>query len=605
MSLVQQARKEEANTMLLDNGDLMQGSLLGSYVAQLDQLTHFGPVHPLFRVMNEMGYDAATFGNHEFNYGLELLDRIVMGAMFPYVNANIYKDEGNGDHEGLQNMYTPYVILTKRCQDNVGNWHDLKIGLIGFVPPQIMNWDQAHLQGRIIVRDMVETARHFIPKMKEAGAELIIAMAHTGFDGGESANGRGAENVVLSLSKEQGIDAITFSHTHHIFPADNLNNLDASFKDREGNLLPYIDLNRGTIHGIPSVQAGYGGAQLGIIDLQLKLQEGGWIIADAHASIRHIYDNKNAEPLVEADRGAVAILKEAHEATITYANQSIGEIDAPIYSYFALVQNDLSVQLVNRAQQEYAQRWISTNMPQYVNFPIISVASPFKAGRNGPSDYSDIPAGKLAIKSATELYPYDNTIKAVKMNKAGIQEWLEMSAGAYNQIDPQSLEEQSLLNATYSIFNFDIMGGVTYQVDVTKPAKYTPNGSINKSDAGRIYNLRYQGEMISSEQEFIVVSSNYRIFGGGNFPGMQDAELIMDSTEENRDILMNYIAAQGQLDAQIEANWSFVPIKGQVNVTFTSSPQAAKYISTPPSVKIQYTGRINSQGYGIFKIDMS
>lgn len=606
-ALIASARDEVPNTLLVDNGDLIQGTPLGTYAAKKYAAMKQGQgpyVHPAIRVMNAMGYDAATLGNHEFNYGLDMLDDVIAGADFPYVNANVYFDEGLDlePEECGRNRYKPYVILDKRCLDNAGQAHDIRIGLIGFVPPQIMDWDQANLEGRVKVKDILLSALEWVPKMKEEGADLVVALAHTGFDGKVALTDGNAENAVYPLSLVPGIDAMTFSHTHHVFPADR-HLLDASFKDESGELLPDIHLEKGTIHGIPAVQAGFGGGHLGVIDLSLQFRQGRWQVVQGTSSVRRLEKEEDAArgtPL--RDPGIAELLRQDHEATVAYANEPIGTIHAPLHSYFSLVQDDASVQLVNHAQTWYARRMIAASMPELQQLPVLSVGSPFKAGRNGPKEYADIPAGPIAIKSATELYLYDNTIKGVRISGRAVKEWLEMTAGAYNRIDPLSSEEQPLLNPQFSVFNFDVISGITYEVDVTQPAKYKLDGSLNDPDASRIVHLCYEGAPLDPDQEFIVISSNYRVFGGGNFPGIREMELVIDSEDECRQVLIDYITACGEIPAEAEPNWRITPVEGPVNVTFTTSPDAVKYAGNYPHIR--YTGRQNDQGFGIFSLDL-
>ncbi|WP_433619730.1 bifunctional 2',3'-cyclic-nucleotide 2'-phosphodiesterase/3'-nucleotidase [Paenibacillus cellulositrophicus] len=606
-ALIASARDEVPNTLLVDNGDLIQGTPLGTYAAikYAAMKQGQGPyVHPAIRVMNAMGYDAATLGNHEFNYGLDMLDEVIAGADFPYVNANVYFDEGLGlePEECGRNRYKPYVILDKRCLDDAGQDHLIRIGLIGFLPPQIMDWDQANLEGRVKVKDILLSALEWVPKMKEEGADLVVALAHTGFDGKVGLTDGNAENAVYPLSLVPGIDALTFSHTHHVFPADR-HLLDASFKDESGELLPDIHLDKGTIHGIPAVQAGFGGGHLGVIDLSLQFRQGRWQVVQGTSSVRRLEKEEDAArdtPL--RDPGIAELLRQDHEATVAYANEPIGTIHAPLHSYFSLVQDDASVQLVNHAQTWYARRMIAASMPELKQLPVLSVGSPFKAGRNGPKEYADIPAGPIAIKSATELYLYDNTIKGVRISGRAVKEWLEMTAGAYNRIDPLSLEEQPLLNPQFSVFNFDVISGITYEVDVTQPAKYKLDGSLNDPDASRIVHLCFEGAPLDPDQEFIVISSNYRVFGGGNFPGIREMELVIDSEDECRQVLIDYITECGEIPAEAEPNWHFTPVEGPVNVTFTTSPDAVKYAGDYPHIR--YTGRQNDQGFGIFSLDL-
>lgn len=595
--LVHQARAEVSNTLLVDNGDLIQGTPLGTYFAKINHEIEQRSIHPVYSVMNAMGYDAATFGNHEFNYGLDYLEQVVGDADFPYVNANVYVGEGT---ERI-NKFQPYVLLKKPCIDQHGTIHELMIGVIGLVTPQIMEWDKANLEGKVTADDIVKTAVDFVPRMRSEGADVVVVLAHTGFDGADTGE-QGAENTVLSLSHVPGIDAITFSHTHKVFPTRDLQSLDISFKDAQGNPLPDIDHVKGTIHGVAAVQAGYGGAELGVIDLTLAWHEGRWTVVDSQSHNKSIYDRKTGEPLVYPDSRLVECIASAHQATVDYANAPIGMTSEPIYSYFAFVQDDPSIQMVTNAQTWYAKRYIETHRPQDRHVPILSVGSPFKAGRNGPSEYTDIDAGPIAIKSASDLYLYDNLLKAVKVKGAVVREWLEMSAGAYNQIDPSNPEEQPLLNPLFSVYNFDIIDGVTYEIDVTQPAKYNPDGTINDANACRIVNLKVNGVPLELNDDFIVVSNNYRVYGGGNFPGILGAEVVIDSADENKQVLMDYLLQERHLDPTADHNWRIASIEAPVKVTFRSAPAAVKYLDDIP--RIQYTGRLDDQGFGTYTLDL-
>lgn len=196
------------------------------------------------------------------------------------------------------------------------------------------------------------------------------------------------------------------------------------------------------INGTPAVQAGYGGAYLGLIDLNIVYDGSDWTVdkQSSKASARSIYktENKVNIPLVEPDAAVDAAVAAAHEATIAYTGQKLGVTTAPMNSYFAMVQDDPTVQLVTYAQKWYVQNYIDINVPQYKDLAILSVGAPFKAGRNGPDEYTSIDKGDLTIRSASDLYLYDNTLKAIKVKGTVVKEWLEMSAGAFNRIKPGS-----------------------------------------------------------------------------------------------------------------------------------------------------------------------
>ncbi|WP_404328691.1 bifunctional 2',3'-cyclic-nucleotide 2'-phosphodiesterase/3'-nucleotidase [Mesobacillus maritimus] len=590
-TLVKQARAEADNSVLVDNGDLIQGNPLGTYKAKVDPLEE-GEVHPAIEAMNIMGYDMATLGNHEFNYGLEYLDEVYDDANFPYVNANVYVDDHDNDPTNDVNKYAPYKIVNKKVVDEAGKINVIKIGYIGFVPPQINEWDKAHLDGKVITKNVVEAAEKYVPQMKAEGADVVIAMAHSGFSGNEA----NTEDTVYALSKVSGVDAITFSHTHKVFPAKDVTSLDALFKGADGQPLPGVDNAKGTINGVAAVQAGYGGGALGIIDLTLQKVKGKWSVATSQSSTRAIDTVQPDEEIVEA-------VTDEHEATIEYVNTPIGTTTDDIYSYFALVQDDPSIQVVTNAQKWYVENYLELNKPELKDLPILSVGAPFKAGRNGVDEYTEIKKGDLTIRSAGDLYLYDNTLKAVKVSGSVVKEWIEMTAGKFNTIDTSTTEAQELLNPSFPVYNFDVIDGVEYQIDVTKEPKYDKNGNLINPESSRVLNLEYNGEPIDPEQEFVVVTNNYRAGGGGNFPGLKGSELVVDSADENRQILMDYISEVKEITPTADNNWSIAPILADVNVTFTTSPKAERYIGE--GSPFSYSGQIDANGFGIFNIDLN
>ncbi|MDR0137780.1 bifunctional 2',3'-cyclic-nucleotide 2'-phosphodiesterase/3'-nucleotidase [Metabacillus idriensis] len=604
-SLVKQARKEAKNHILVDNGDLIQGTPLGTYTAKIKPLKE-GEVHPVFSAMNQMDYDIATLGNHEFNYGLDFLDEAYDDANFPFVNANVYVDDHDDNPDNDKNKYAPYKILKKSVRDENGKPHVIKVGVIGFAPPQINEWDKAHLDGKVITKNIIETAEKFVPRMKKDGADLVIAMAHSGF----SSNKGNTEDVIYSLSEVPGIDAITFSHTHKVFPAKSEAALDGLFLGPDKKPLPGVDNAKGTINGVPAVQAGYGGGSLGIIDLDLKKTKGKWSIANSQSSTREIWrDVKDpvtgktvTESTVAPDSMIEKAVKGDHEATIQYVNTPIGKTTDDIHSYFSLVQDDPSIQTVTNAQKWFVEKYVTEKKPEYKDLPILSVGAPFKAGRNGPAEYTEIKKGDLTIRSAGDLYLYDNTLKAIKVKGSVVKEWIEMSAGKFNTIDPGKTETQALLNPSFQVYNFDVIDGVSYQIDVTKPAKYDPNGNVINPESSRVKELTYNGQPVNPDQDFIVVTNNYRAGGGGNFPGVKGSELVVDSADENRQILMDYISEMKEITPTADNNWSIAPIEGNVNVTFTSSPLAEGYIKAGSN--ISFTNQTDSQGFGIFKLEL-
>jgi len=588
-ALLEVARAEVTNSILVDNGDLLQGNPLGDFVARHKQLGD-GDIHPVYKAMNLLDYTVGNIGNHEFNYGLDFLAQSIAGANFPYICANVFHDDGDDDASNDVPYFDQYIIVDRRLTADDGSEHNIRIGFIGFVPPQIMQWDLSNLQGRVVAHDIVDTATAIVPKMKAEGADIVIAIAHSGLSTTER---RGmAENVSNHLSTVPNIDAIMFGHSHRVFPSED-------YADIEN-----VDLAKGTINGVPATMPGFWGSHLGIVDLQLSVQaDGTWAVLDGVGATRPIYTRENGEliALVEPLKEIMDAVREEHEATVAYVRTGVGEITAPINSFFALVQDDPSIQVVTDAQKRYVERLIEGT--EYDGMPVLSASAPFKTGGRGGADYfTDIAAGEIALQHIADLYLYPNTLRAVTMSGAQVREWLEMSAGLFNQIDPNEASEQELLNPRFSNFNFDVIDGVTYRIDVTQPPRYDTDGNLLDKDSHRIVNLGFDGKAIDLKQVFVVATNNYRAGGGGSFPGMDGSNIIIEAPDTNRDVLANYIFELQTLDPTADGNWSFAPISGDIFVVFSSSLKAQQSLTA--NSLIEHIG-IDENGFGKYRIQFS
>ncbi len=581
-TLVNKAREEAKNSVLFDDGDALQGTPLGDYVANKinDPKKPVDPsyTHPLYRLMNLMKYDVISLGNHEFNYGLDYLNKVISKTEFPVINSNVYKDDKDNNEENDQNYFKPYHVFEKEVEDESGQKQKVKIGVMGFVPPQVMNWDKANLEGKVKAKDIVETAKKMVPKMKAEGADVIVALAHSGVD--KSGYNVGMENASYYLTEVPGVDAVLMGHSH------------TEVKD--------------VFNGVPVVMPGVFGSNLGIIDMQLKKVNGKWEVQKEQSKpqLRPIADSKG-NPLVQSDQNLVNEIKDDHQATIDYVNTAVGKTTAPINSYFSLVQDDPSVQLVTNAQKWYVEKLFAENgqYSKYKGIPVLSAGAPFKAGgRNGATYYTDIPAGTLAIKNVADLYVYPNTLYAVKVNGAQVKEWLEMSAGQFNQIDPKKTEEQPLVNIGYPTYNFDILDGLKYEIDVTQPAKYDKDGKVVNANTNRIVNMTYEGKPVADNQEFIVATNNYR-GSSQTFPGVSKGEVVYQSQDETRQIIVKYMQETPVIDPAADKNWTFKPIVAdKLHTTFDSSPNAQKYIKKDG--KISYVGPSENE-FAKYAIDIT
>ena len=580
-------RAEATNALLVDNGDFLQGNPMGDYIAYERGMKE-GDMHPVIQAMNAVGFDASTLGNHEFNYGLDFLMKSLAGADFPVLNANIAKTMGANATKDTT-LIKPYMILERDVTDGTGQTHPIKIGLIGFVPPQIMNWDRKHLEGKVQTRDIVETARAYVPEMKEAGADIIIALSHSGI--GSATHSEGMENASVPLAQVDGIDALMTGHSHLVFPGSRYDGFAG------------VDAARGTIHGKPAAMGGFWGSHLGVIDLMLETSGGEWKVMGFETEARPISkrnEDRSITPLVESQQYVLDAVQKEHDETLAYVRRAVGKTDAPLHSYFALVADDPSVQIVSIAQKWYIEEMMKGT--EHEGLPILSAAAPFKAGgRGGPEYFTDVPKGDVAIKNVADLYLYPNTVRAVRVTGAQVKDWLERSAGMFNQVEAGA-SDQVLLNPSFPSYNFDVMDGVSYEIDLSQPSKYGPKGEPLNMEASRIVNLTYNGAPVTPEMEFVVATNNYRASGGGDFPGAKGDTIIFEGPDTNRDVIVRYIVEQGTINPSADANWTFKALPG-TTVLFDTGPKAKDYVDDVKGVEIEAAGD-GPDGFARFRIQL-
>ncbi|WEX79050.1 bifunctional 2',3'-cyclic-nucleotide 2'-phosphodiesterase/3'-nucleotidase [Sinorhizobium numidicum] len=584
-SIIDTIRAEATNTILVDNGDFLQGNPMGDYIAYKRGMKE-GDTHPIISAMNVLGYDCGTLGNHEFNYGLDFMFNVLNGANFPVVCANLTKGALAADPRQDALFLKPYVIIDREVKDGAGQAHAIRVGLIGFVPPQIMTWDAKNLEGKANARDIVKAAAAWVPQMREEGADIVIALSHSGI--GQQAYTENLENASVPLAALDGIDAIVTGHSHLDFPGPK-------FAGLRG-----VDNAKGLISGKPGVMGGFWGSHLGLIDLLLEREAGVWRVVDSTSEARPIYRREEKKVIAEVgDKPEVlAAAQKDHEATLAYIRTPVGKTSAPLYSYFALVADDPSVQIVSQAQTWYIRDMLKDT--EHKDLPVLSAAAPFKAGGRGGADYyTDVPAGDIAIKNVADLYLYPNTVQAVVVTGEQVRNWLEMSAGIFNQIPPGAVDA-ALINGDFPSYNFDVIDGVTYQIDLSQPAKFDKDGNLVNPEANRIRDLLFDGKAIDPAQKFVVATNNYRAGGGGHFPEIAADKVVFVAPDTNRDVIVRYIVEQGTINPSADTNWKFAPLKN-TSVVFDTSPKARPFLTQVKAIAIEEAGD-GVEGFARFRI---
>ncbi|QDC08258.1 bifunctional 2',3'-cyclic-nucleotide 2'-phosphodiesterase/3'-nucleotidase [Oceanicola sp. D3] len=539
---IAEARAEVPGMVLLDNGDFLQGTPMGDFAVH-ERKTEAQP-HPMIAAMNLLRYDAVGLGNHEFDYGLEALEHALKGADFPVLSANALRQRGADPSQDAP-LVRPWVLIDRKLPDESGKLHSIRIGVISVLPPQVLKWDKERLEGRMEVRCMIEATRAHVPAIRAAGADVVVALAHCGPS--HRPETAGMENALVPIARIEGVDALVAGHVHRLIPGPFYAGL------------PGLEAEAGLAGGKPVVMPGIAGSHLGLIDLALESAGAGWQVAEVQSSLRPIARRSAKGPVAlvaEAPEVQRAMAKD-HAATLAFIRRPIGHTEIALQSYTSLAGPCPVIHTINAAQRWYVRRALPD-----INLPVLSAAAPFKAGGPaGPENFTDIPPGPLTVKNLAALYPFPNTIRAIRVTGADLRDWLERAAGAFNQQMPGG-DEQALLNPEFPSYDFDVIAGLTWQIDLSRLARFSHDGQEAATGAGRVRQLSYKGEPVRAEQEFVVATNSHRIGGGGLYAPLANAEVVLAEQISSRDVLMRYIADCGSLREPAKPCWRFGPLGG-------------------------------------------
>ncbi|QAU24415.1 bifunctional 2',3'-cyclic-nucleotide 2'-phosphodiesterase/3'-nucleotidase [Dyella sp. M7H15-1] len=602
VTLIRKARGQFTNSLLFDAGDTIQGSVLADYQAQAQKIDCRQEL-AIYKSMDAIGYDGGTIGNHEFNYGLPFLSQVTgtpmnvdgagqqacAGPHYPLVLANV-----NSTRDGKP-IFKPWTMIERKVAaftpDGSQLSVPLKIAIIGFTPPPIMQWDKQNLEGKITVTGVVEAAQKYMPQIQAQHPDLVIAILHGGMN--NSPYTPDMENGGWYLAGVPGIDVLLMGHEHTDFPGPRF----AHLQD--------VDDQHGFVRGVPAVMGGFFGKDLGVIRLALVRQQGHWVI-DKGKTFSQVWPicppvmvggkpSISPSNCVPADPQIPLVVGKVQQAAIDYVNTPIGQSRVRMSSYFADEGDMSALAPVNAAQIDYVQQELPSTHPELAHVPVLGSAAAFRTGFVGPDDYTDVMPGPLTLRNAADLYFYPNTLTAVKIDGHGLKAWLEQSARRFNRIDPNATGEQQLINEKYVGYNFDqIQGGIAYVIDVSKPA------------GERIVKLTYHGKPITPSQTFVVATNNYRASGGGHFPGLDGSNVVLAAPDGTREILARWLQQHPSLgDKDLpRASWHFARLKTRGPVVFTSASDKQAVAEADGLHNIRQE-RDHGDGTAVYTVDLS
>ncbi len=458
------------------------GDLLeGTPLAEHAAETGSGGAHPVIAAMNAAGYDAAAIGNHEFNYGLPFLRAALEGAAFPFLSANAYR-------AGTDSTAWPAATLLE-----VGG---ARVGVLGLTTPGVQIWDRGHVEGRLRFGDLVEAARREVPRLRERGADVVVLLVHAGLGPGSSygeSTGVPEENPVARLLREvPGIDIAFIGHSHR-----------ERAGERVGDALV--------------LQAGAHARSLAYAHLVLEPAEEGLRVARASGGLLPTRGVEPTSSVLEA-------VEDAHRRTVAWLETPLGWTPDRWSAATARFEDTPIADLIQAAQREASGAELSST----------AIFDPSVAFGPGP----------ITRRHLLALYRYPNTLRAVRIDGAGLRAYLEWSARYY-----RTWPAEPPVNDSVPGFNFDVLSGVEYALDLRRPP------------GERVTALRVDGRPVSPTDSFTLALNNYRQSGGGDFPGVVDAPVVHRGEERLSALLGAFVAARDTLTQAdvFEANWRLLP----------------------------------------------
>ncbi|MEO8194589.1 MAG: 5'-nucleotidase C-terminal domain-containing protein [Gemmatimonadales bacterium] len=435
--------------------------------------------NPIIAAMNAMRFDAAAIGNHEYNYGLPYLERAVAQARFPMLSANTWKPDG-------KHKFRPWTIVERQ---------GVKIGIVGATTPGVMVWDAENVRGRVRLTDIVPAVRTAVQEARAAGASVMIVSVHSGLNEPSSydtvTTRLPSENVAERIAREiPGIDLVVYGHSH---------------KEQK-------DLHAGSTL---LVQPKNWATSVGVAHLTVGREGNAWKVTSSRGETIQSRGHPEAAAVLR-------VSERAHRATIAYANTVIGTTAVAWRGDSARLMDTPLIDFMNEVEKKAAGADIASTAAFTLD--------------------ASLAAGPITVARIAQLYPYDNTLRAVRISGKQLRDYLEFSSRYYKGVENGKPVE----DPTIPGYNFDIISGADYTIDLTRPI------------GSRVTALTFKGKPVAPTDSFTLALNNYRQTGGGGYAMLQGAPVVYDKQQEIRQLLIDEVQRRKTINpaAFFTPNWS-------------------------------------------------
>jgi 2',3'-cyclic-nucleotide 2'-phosphodiesterase/3'-nucleotidase/5'-nucleotidase len=462
--------------VVMDAGDMIQGDPFATYFARVAPREP----NPVIEAMNLAGYDVATPGNHDFDWGVATMRRAIAGASFPVVSGNIYTLPAD------TLLYPPFVVLQRQ---------GVRVGIAGLTTPGVMLWNGDKLRDRVRVERIPPAAARVTQTLRRVSDFSVILM-HSGMAGPSSydTTGLGGEDVAASLATVQSPPALVIvGHSHG-------------------------EIRETTLAGVRFTQPKPYAGSISITHVDLARQREGWRVTRMQSELVSAAGVAPSPRLIQR-------LAQLHAAVVGWTATEVGQTLGPMRAAAARAEPTPIINFINAVQRKRSGADLSAT-------PAFDLRAGFDSG-------------SIRMADLLALYPFDNTLRAVRITGSRLKEYLEQSA-RYFRADPLN---RISVNDSVPGYNYDIVAGAKYDIDLRRPV------------GDRIRNLEVRGRPVRPTDSFTLAVNSYRQMGSGGYSVLRDAPVVYDKGENIRDLLVQEIHSRGSIDPAdySDRSWRIVP----------------------------------------------